>query len=192
MTTPQDEQPKSPLEENVRLLFRQGGYAQAVPVIREHLDAVPDDIPAYELLADALRYSGDKPGAAGALATASELYAEAGMAVQSIAAQKRVMKLGVEPDFSQIRKKLQEAPASQRLPTPLFDEFSDEEFTEFVQRLQVHAYEPGQIIVKEGTVGDSMYVLSSGSLEVATGLGSHETKCFRGTTSTTWSRCTRA
>jgi cAMP-dependent protein kinase regulator len=67
-------------------------------------------------------------------------------------------------------------PAHQRLPTPLFDEFSDEEFAEFVQRLQVHAYEPGQIIVKEGTVGDSMYVLSNGSLEVLTGVGGHETK----------------
>lgn len=173
---PQDEQPKSAIEDSVRVLFRQGGYAQAVPVIKEHLATAPDDIPAYELLADALRYSGDKPAAAAALSRASELYANAGMTIQSVAAQKRVIKLGVEPDFSSIRAFQQQAPAAARMPTPLFDDFSDEEFQEFVQRLAVQSFEPGQLVVEEGSFGNSLYVLASGSLEVFTGKAAAELK----------------
>ena len=177
---PQDEQPKSAIEDSVRTLFRQGGYAAAVPVIKEHLAATPDDIPAYELLADALRYSGDKPASAAALSRASELYAQAGMTIQSIAAQKRVMKLGVEPDFSSIRALQQQAqaaaPSSARMPTPLFDDFSDEEFGEFVQRLAVQSFEPGDVVVEEGSHGNSLFVLSTGSLEVLTGKGDAQLK----------------
>jgi hypothetical protein len=177
---PQAEQPKSPIEDSVRLLFRQGGYAAAVPVIKEHLSATPDDIPAYELLADALKYAGDKPASAAALSRASELYAQAGMTIQSIAAQKRCMKLGVEPDFSSIRALQQqaqaEAPSSQRMPTPLFDDFSDEEFQEFVERLAVQSYEPGDVVVEEGSFGNSLFVLSSGVLEVVTGKAPAELK----------------
>lgn len=172
----QDGQSKSTIEESVRLLFRQGGYAEAVPVIRTHIAGEPSDIGAYELLADALRYSGDKPGAAAALATASDLYAKAGMPIQSIAAQKRVLKLGVEPDYSSIRTLMQQAPAAPRVPTPLFDDFSDDEFHAFVTRLAVKSFDAGEIVVAEGSPGDSMFVLASGALEVVTGQGAREVK----------------
>ena len=44
----QDGQSKSPIEDSVRALFRQGGYAEAVPVIKTHIAGQPEDIGAYE------------------------------------------------------------------------------------------------------------------------------------------------
>jgi cAMP-dependent protein kinase regulator len=166
---------KSELEERVRALFRQGGYADAVPVIKEHLAAHRDDAPSYELLADALRFSGNKQGAAAALSTASDVYASKGMTIQSIAAQKRVIKLGVDPDFSAIRG-LSQTSSHQRVPTPLFDELSDVEFEEVARRLESRSYEPGEVAVTEGAPGDSMFVIASGTMEVVVGKGESEMK----------------
>ena len=58
---------ESAIEEEVRAMFRQGQYAEAVPVIQDHLAANGDDVAAYDLMATALKFSGDKAGAAGAL-----------------------------------------------------------------------------------------------------------------------------
>jgi hypothetical protein len=89
---------KSPIDDQVRLLFRQGKYADSVPVIQEHLRDMPADTPALELLANALKFSGDKPGAAGALIVAADRYAEAGHSVQSISARKKANGMNVTPD----------------------------------------------------------------------------------------------
>lgn len=166
---PQDaaaEPQASEIEDTVRGLFRQGRYGDAVPVIKEHLASVPDDVAAYELMADALKYSGDKASSAGALATASELYAKRGMVIQSIAAQKKVAKLGVEPDFTKIRS---ENAGTERVATPLFDDLTDDEFQEVAALLEARSFEQGETAVEEGAAGDSMFVIAGGALEVVVG-----------------------
>jgi hypothetical protein len=168
------DEPKSPVEENVRLMFRQGGYSDAAEFLKAHLAENVSDVPAYELLADALRYSGDKRGAAAALARASELYAEAGRGIQSIAAQKRLGKLGVEPDFTIIRQLVGKAAQGRRVPTPLFDQMSDEEFAEIVDLLEPRTFEDGQLVVEEGGPGDAMYIVSRGALEVSMSDGDNQ------------------
>lgn len=171
MAETKPEEPKSPIEEQVRRMFRQGGYATAAELLKAHLAEHQDDVPSYELLADALRYSGDKRGAAAALSRASELYAEAGQGIQSIAAQKRVMKLGVEPDFTIIRQLRGQAVHGRRVPTPLFDDMADEEFAEVVDLLETRTFDEGQLVVEEGGPGDAMYVVSRGFLDVSMGSG---------------------
>jgi hypothetical protein len=171
MAQPTSDDPKSPIEESVRMMFRQGGYAAAADLLKGHIAQNAADVPAYELLADALRYSGDKPGAAAALSKASEMYAKAGLGIQSIAAQKRAIKLGVEPDFTVIRQLLGQAAAARRVPTPLFDDMSDDEFAEVVELLEARSFEPGAIVVEEGGPGDGMYVVAHGTLEVTIGRG---------------------
>ena len=166
---------KSDIEDMVRLMFRQGKYADSVAVIRGHLVNHTDDVAAYELMADALRYSGDKAGSAGALATASELYARAGMTIQSIAAQKRVMKLGVEPDFSACRVETAAVDfgaeaADDRVHTPLFDDLSDIEFREVAERLESQTHAAGDVVVGEGDPGDSMFVIVRGRMSVSTAM----------------------
>ena len=172
------EELKSAIDEQVRLMFRQGQYAEAVPVIQEHLAGHADDVPAYELMATALKFSGDKAGAAGALMTASEKYASAGQVVQSIAAQKQAMKLGVEPDYTASRGAGGEAgggeAAIERVPTPLFDELLDDEFTELATELQSREFEEGSTVVEEGAPGDSMFIVASGRVRVTTKKGDEE------------------
>ena len=163
---PQSEAMKSRIEDQVRAMFRQGKYAEAVPYIQEHLEKAEDDVPAYELLADALRFSGDKAGAAGALATASELYAEKGFVIQSISAQKRVMKLGVEPDYTIARRARKSSAV--RIQTPLFDDLSDDEFHGVADTLEHRTYEPGEVAVEEGGPGDAMFIVAFGALDVDT------------------------
>ena len=68
-----DEELTSEIENEVRMMFRKGEYAEAVPFIQQHLEAKPDDAPALELMSTALKFSGDKPGAAGALITGALL-----------------------------------------------------------------------------------------------------------------------
>ena len=161
----QPQEPRTEIEDEIRLIFRAGDYAGAVERIREHLARSPDDVAALDLLATALRYTGDKAGAAGALVTASELYGQRGMVVQSIAAQKKAMKLGVDPDFS-IARPVPAAPG--RLPTPLFDDLSDDELQVLAAGLEGREYREGETVVEEGAPGDSMFVVVGGTVEVLT------------------------
>lgn len=160
----------SAVEEPVRQLFRQGRFADAVPVIQEHLEAEPTDAYAYELMADALKYAGDKGGCAAALTRASEVWAGLGRTIESIAAQKKAVKLGVDPDFSKIRG----ADAPVRVETPLLDDLADDEFASLVQKLDSRTFTPGDVIVKEGESGDTMFVVVRGRVEVVLGSGATE------------------
>ncbi|MEM7248781.1 MAG: cyclic nucleotide-binding domain-containing protein [Acidobacteriota bacterium] len=162
----------SAIEEEARGLFRQGDYAAAVERIQAHLVSEGEDATVYELLATALKYSSDKAGAAGALMTAGEIYGREGMTIQSIGAQKKAMELGVEPDFSSCRPA--GLPGPDRVPTPLFDDLSDDEFNEVAAGLVHRSYEPGDAVVTEGQPGDSMFVISSGEVGVYTLRGGSE------------------
>lgn len=161
----------SEVDEQVRMMFRKGQYAEAVPFIQEHLKSSPDDVPAYELMATALKLSGAKSEAAGALLTAGEQYAQKGMVLASIAAQKKAMKLGVDPDYTAARAA---RAVPQRVPTPLLDALSDDEFGEMAASLVAHEYDDGDEIVEEGTPGDSLFVVVRGRVGVSTRKGAEE------------------
>jgi hypothetical protein len=48
--------------------------------------------------------------------------------------------------------------------TPLFHEFTCEELIEVIRGLQLRSFAPGEIIVSEGEGGDSLFVLTNGSV----------------------------
>lgn len=48
--------------------------------------------------------------------------------------------------------------------TPLFRDFSQEELLAVIRGLRLHTHEPGEIIVSAGEPGDSLYILTSGSV----------------------------
>ncbi|MCG3193662.1 MAG: cyclic nucleotide-binding domain-containing protein [Thermoanaerobaculia bacterium] len=49
--------------------------------------------------------------------------------------------------------------------TPLFSDFNTEELVAVIKGLQLHTYEPGDIIVSEGEAGTSLYVISTGAVK---------------------------
>jgi hypothetical protein len=49
--------------------------------------------------------------------------------------------------------------------TPLFSDLNTEELVAVIKGLQLHTYEPGDIIVSEGEAGNSLYVVSTGTVK---------------------------
>jgi hypothetical protein len=47
-------------------------------------------------------------------------------------------------------------------PSPLFDDFSDEELVAVIRGFDLCTYDPGDIIITEGEPGDSLFVLTTG------------------------------
>lgn len=54
---------------------------------------------------------------------------------------------------------------SRRIASPLFDGFAEEELVALIERLDLVFFEPGDIIVSEGEPGDSLFVLTTGTLK---------------------------
>lgn len=46
--------------------------------------------------------------------------------------------------------------------SPLFEDFTDEEFVAVAAQLELHSYEGGDIVISEGEPGDSLFVLTTG------------------------------
>ena len=55
--------------------------------------------------------------------------------------------------------------AAPGLSTPLFDGFSPEELVAVIRGLELATFEAGDVIVAEGTPGDSMFILTSGKVK---------------------------
>jgi CRP-like cAMP-binding protein len=58
---------------------------------------------------------------------------------------------------------------SQVPPVPLFSLLAREAFFPILEILELHTYEPGEVIVKEGDPGKSIYLLAHGEVEVHEG-----------------------
>ncbi|MEO5761038.1 MAG: cyclic nucleotide-binding domain-containing protein [Vicinamibacteria bacterium] len=59
----------------------------------------------------------------------------------------------------------EEAPPQQSLSTPLFDGFSASELLAVMRGLELATFDAGDVIVAEGTAGDSMFILTSGKVK---------------------------
>ena len=56
-------------------------------------------------------------------------------------------------------------PSKPSLSTPLFDGFSPEELVAVMRGLELVSFEAGDVIVAEGTAGDSMFILTTGRVK---------------------------
>ncbi|MGC4121773.1 MAG: cyclic nucleotide-binding domain-containing protein [Myxococcales bacterium] len=64
-----------------------------------------------------------------------------------------------------------------RLPaTPLFSELPRDVFMALLSEVQIRAFAPGQVLVREGDPGDAMYVVAHGEVDVVRHLGTPEQK----------------
>ena len=73
--------------------------------------------------------------------------------------------------FSQLRTQGEDASDSEQFDTlralPFFNDFDDAELWEMIRISEWHEYKPGELVIKEGGVGDALYVLVSGDVEVS-------------------------
>ena len=56
-------------------------------------------------------------------------------------------------------------PPRRRVTSPLFDDFTEEELLAVIQKLALSSFAPGDIIIAEGEPGDSLFVLTTGSVK---------------------------
>jgi len=125
--------------------------------------------------------------AVGEYVFAADLYALKGFIVKALAQYKLALRLDPENRQAQTKiaslhsnktiseKKAQplETSASSSV-IPLFAGFSQEEFEDFTRMMTVHTLSPGQVIVKQGDTGKSVYIIASGTVKVHTTLASGE------------------
>ena len=68
------------------------------------------------------------------------------------------------------------APAAPSMASPLFSDFSEAELLAVMRGLRLNSYEPGDIIITEGEPGNSLFVLTTGTVKafVRNAAGHHE------------------
>jgi len=113
---------------------------------------------------------------------AADLYAEKGFVVKALAqyklalrhdpsnkdAQGRVELLHTNKTVSELKLEPIEEGAEQptRSVIPLFSDFTQDEFNDFTKRMIISTVPAGRAIIKEGSRGSSVYILTRGSVKV--------------------------
>ncbi len=115
---------------------------------------------------------------------AADLYAIKGVIVKALAQYKLALRL--DPANRQAQDKMsalhsnktitekkaepveEGAQKPARSVIPLFAGFTQEEFEDFTKMMTVHTLQPGQVIVKQGDKGKSVYIIANGLVKVHT------------------------
>ncbi len=185
-----------PRSEDVDRLVSRGRFEEAASRLREHLAERPGSVRLRKRLAHVLEMSGRQREAGEILARLAEDLASDGFVAQAIAAFKKMERLdpasgGVDQRIALLITEREEARAAEqeaprpgevsraraadsrveRVPrsvllSPLFSDFSSDELVDLIEGLNLTTYEPGEIVVTEGEVGDSLFQIVSGRVRV--------------------------
>ncbi len=137
-------------------------------------------------IGDARQKLGQKPDAVKEYVRAADLYAEKGFIVKALAlyklalrldpankqAQEKMAALHTNATVSEKRPEPVEAgvPKPTRSVIPLFSDFTPEEFNDFVKKMVILTVPAGKVIIREGEAGNSVFVITRGSVKVYTEL----------------------
>lgn len=178
--------------EDVDRLVSRGRFEEAARRIREHLAERPGSIGLRKRLAGVLEMSGRAGEAAEILARLTEELAADGFVAQAIATFKKMERL--DPDATGVERRIavligtgdSESAAEKghsprllpgaaeprdRVPrgvllSPLFSDFDADELVHLIDGLHLTTYEPGEIVVTEGEIGDSLFQIVTGRVRV--------------------------
>jgi cAMP-dependent protein kinase regulator len=168
-------------------LIAQKSYDKAVEILDARLEKDSRNVRLRLQLGDVLALSGRKDRAVKTLLELVDQLASDGFVPKAIAVLKKVQRLqprnpGVEERLADLcrsedgeaiarRSGILKAPAAtSRLEPasaprpPLFSDFSREELVEVIRGLKFLSFEPGAILMTEGERGDSLLILTSGSV----------------------------
>lgn len=154
--------------EEVAEAYKKGGFLiQAVSVYKlmQQLD------PARSEIADKLESLNRARGrsATAVKPPAAPPDAEPGLSLAAQAEQaaaERSLKEEIEAARKQEKDKAKAKGAWKFPETPLFGRLGEEEFTQVVSRFQVGTIPKGTMVIKEGTKGDSFFIVSQGDIRV--------------------------
>lgn len=152
-------------------LIAQQKYDQAIGLLEERLQTDPENARVRLQYGNALVSKGEKERAAKVFLGLVEQLASDGLVPDAIAVLKKLKRM--EPARSDLEETLADSyhdrgghdvagPLVER--SPLFSDFSRDELLEVIRGLELRCFPPGAIVVTEGEAGDSLLILTSGSV----------------------------
>lgn len=176
---------KAKLLESIQQYVNKSDWKSAAGEM-EKLYAVDPDPIIRVRIGDAYQKLSRKPDAVKEYMRAADLYAESGAVVKSLAQYKLVLRLDPGNKQAQDRiealhsnktvkeSKVEPAEKGVQKPAgsviPLFAGFSQEEFNDFTNVMNVHPLPGGLPIVEQNDTGKSVYIIANGSVKVYTTL----------------------
>jgi len=158
-------------ESGASLLARRE-YARAVPLLKRDLDKYQSNPRIRLQYADALAGAGQHEEAIAQYEQTAKYYEDNGLTVQAIAVAKKAEKLRDQIAASKPREET--AGKSDPLFTrpvpksPLFEVLNEEERNALVREMELESHDEGSVIITEGQLGASMYIIASGEVKVFT------------------------
>lgn len=183
--------------------FLKGSFKSALKAYEEVLQCSAKDPRISLRIGDICRKMGMCQGAIDAYKRAADIFVRLGFIVKAVAVCK--MMIDIDPSQKEVQRRMvwlyakktgseeqtdranQAALVSsvsssddkQQMPrTPLFSDFKRDELFDVVKRVQYKALSPGEFVFKEGDPGDSIYILSSGQVEVIGSKGESDVVFF--------------
>ncbi|HVT02417.1 MAG TPA: cyclic nucleotide-binding domain-containing protein [Thermoanaerobaculia bacterium] len=152
--------------ESIATLLARREYVRAVPLLKKDLDKYPTNVRIRLQYADALAGSGNVETALDQYEATSRYYEDNGLTVQAIAVRKKSEKLraaqaAAHPPPAPVVEERRPVPKS-----PLFEHLSEEEREAVVREMILEQFDEGDIVITEGEVGSSLYVMVSGEVKV--------------------------
>lgn len=177
---------KEKLQNRALKYMQRQRWDKALVEFQKLLELAPNDIRLHHKIADLYVRTGKKAEAIAEYKLVANHYVERGDLIKAIAAYKIIVRL--DPSFTDAYKQLAELYAQQGIPpeamvgihpqtsseedqkkrerTPLFSDLSPDEFAEVVSKMIVHNFPQDSIVVKQGDPSTSLFVISSGSVQV--------------------------
>jgi cAMP-dependent protein kinase regulator len=174
---------KAQLTEIVQKYIQKSDWKNAVADM-EKLFAIDQDPQVKVRMGDIRQKMNQKPQAIIEYMKAAEIFADKGFVVKALAMYKMVLRLdpnnnkaldqmaSLHSNKSVTELKLEPVELGEVAPqssiVPLFADLTQEEFNEFTKRMVFHTVPAGQVIVREGDPGASVFVVSRGTVKVST------------------------
>src|SRR5438105_6333434 len=158
-------------ESGASLLARRE-YARAVPLLKREQEKYPSNPRIRLQYADALSGAGMTEDAITQYEATARYYEDNGLTVQAIAVRKKAEK--ARDQLAASAPKEETAGKSEPLysrPVPksaLFEVLTDEEREALVREMELETHDEGSVIISEGDLGSSMYLIVSGEVKVYT------------------------
>ncbi len=170
---------KAQLIDTIQKNIGKSNWKAAIADMEKLFDLEPDPIIRVRI-GDAYQKLNQVLDAVREYVYAADLYAIKGVIVKALAQYKLALRL--DPKNKQAQDKMsslhsnkamtdkkgpvEEGQKPVRSVIPLFAGLTQEEFEDFTKMMVVHTLQPGQVIVKQGDTGKSVYVIASGTVKV--------------------------
>jgi len=158
-------------ESGASLLARRE-YARAVPLLKREQEKYPSNPRIRLQYADALSGAGMVEDAIEQYEATAKYYEDNGLTVQAIAVRKKADKareqIASTAPAEETAGKTEPLYSRPVPKSPLFENLTTDEREALVREMDLEAHDEGSVIISEGDLGSSMYLIVSGEVKVYT------------------------